>query len=104
MFKKLPGFVAPPFTRMGTNYERAKERVKEAVVLVLDSPKSFKDGKETYVDENNHNVAPKLIGDFNSMPFLADINVKNMSEAYMLKSPQIKTFGDDVLISYKVGE
>ena len=49
-------------------------------------------------------IAPKLIGDFNSMPFLADINVKNMSEAYMLKSPQIKTFGDDVLISYKVGE
>lgn len=74
VFKKLPGFVAPPFTRMGTNYERAKERVKEAVVLVLDSPKSFKDGKETYVDENNHNVAPKLIGDYTYVPlrFIAE--------------------------------
>ncbi len=68
VFEKLPEFVAPPFTRMGTNYERAKDRVSEAVVLVLESPKSFKDGELTYVDENNHAVAPKLIGDYTYVP------------------------------------
>jgi len=74
VFEKLPEFVAPPFTRMGTNYERAKERVKEAVVLVLESPKSFKDGELTHVDENNHAVTPKLIGDYTYVPlrFIAE--------------------------------
>ncbi len=49
-------------------------------------------------------IAPKLIGGKNSIPFLGGVGIEKMSDAIMLKSPQISTFGDDVMISYRVGE
>ena len=49
-------------------------------------------------------IAPKLVGGMNSIPFLGGENIERMSEAKLLKNPQIKTFGEDIMISYKVGE
>ena len=49
-------------------------------------------------------IAPKLVGGMNSIPFLGGDSIEKMAEAKLLKNPQMKTFGDDIMISYKVGE
>lgn len=52
LLKKLPGFKGIPFTRMGRSSERAVERVKNAVVMAIDSSDSYVDGKLIRIDEN----------------------------------------------------
>ena len=49
-------------------------------------------------------IAPKLVGGMNSIPFLGGESIEKMSMARKLQNPQIQTFGDDIMISYKVGE
>lgn len=49
-------------------------------------------------------IAPKLVGGIDSIPFLGGNSIEKMSMAIKLRNPQIKTFGDDIMISYKVGE
>lgn len=60
--------------------------------------------KSQIVNQIDIYIAPKLIGGRNSIPFLGGVGIEKMSDAIMLKSPQISTFGDDILISYRVGE
>lgn len=61
----------------------------------------IKTGKVNQIDIY---IAPKLIGGRDSLPFLGSIGVNEMSEALLLKEPKIKSFGDDIMISYKAGE
>ncbi len=49
-------------------------------------------------------IAPKLVGGRNSIPFLGGCGISKMSDAIMLSAPEITTFDDDIMISYKVGE
>ncbi len=49
-------------------------------------------------------MAPKLIGGMNSIPFLGDMGIDAVAKAKMLKNPKIKTFDDDIMISYEVGD
>lgn len=60
--------------------------------------------KTNKVNELQVYIAPKLIGGINSIPFLADVGVDVMSKAKMLKNPKIKTFDDDIMISYEVSD
>ena len=74
VFSKLPDFIPPPFTRMGTNYTRAKNRIRNAVVLGLDSPYGFINGIKTQIDNENLNVLTKLIDSKTYVPlrFIAE--------------------------------
>ena len=56
------------------------------------------------VNELHLYIAPKLIGGMDSMPFLGGKSPLKMADAHRLSSPEISTFGDDIMISYKVGE
>lgn len=64
-FDKISGFVALPFTRMGTYSDRAKNRVKDALVLAIDSPRALKNGEITLIDEN---VVPVIVNNLTYMP------------------------------------
>ncbi len=60
--------------------------------------------KSKKVNQLDIYIAPKLIGGRNSIPFLGGGGISKMSNAIMLSAPQITTFNDDILVSYKVGE
>ena len=63
-----PGFKAVPFTRIGNGNELAEARVKNAVVMCLDSRESMVNGELEAIDENNENIAPFLNGDNTYVP------------------------------------
>jgi len=50
--EKLPGFKAIPFSRIGRYDDRAQNRIANAVVMRLDSPRCYVKGAMTTVDEN----------------------------------------------------
>lgn len=68
VFDKISGFVALPFTRMGTYSDRAKNRVKDALVLAIDSPRALKNGEITRIDESDESVVPVIINNSTYMP------------------------------------
>lgn len=74
VFSKLPGFKAVPFTRMGNVNKLAEARVKNAVVMCLNSHESMVNGELKAIDEDNDNIAPFLNGDNTYVPlrFLAE--------------------------------
>ncbi len=69
---KLPAelgeFQKLPFTRMGRYDSRARQRVKNAVVLTVNSPAALKEGKECFIDADNYTVSPKIIEDSTFVP------------------------------------
>ena len=68
VFSRFPGFKAVPFTRMGNISKLAEARVKNAVVMCLDSRKSMVNGELKAIDENNENITPFLNGDNTYVP------------------------------------
>ncbi len=46
-------------------------------------------------------IAPKIIGGTDAKPVVGGKGVELVKDAYMFKSPEIKTFGDDVCIEYR---
>lgn len=46
-------------------------------------------------------IAPKIIGGVDAKPVVAGKGVELVKNAYIFKSPKIKTFGDDVMIEYR---
>jgi len=74
IFKENPKFISLPFSRMGRYDNRALYRVKDAVVLALNTPLALRNGENGQVDPENLKVVPKLIGDKTYVPlrFIAE--------------------------------
>lgn len=74
IFEIMPEFEPLPFTRMGRYDERALARVDEAVVLGINSPYSFVEGKKKLIDSQNPNVSARIINDLTYVPlrFIAE--------------------------------
>lgn len=75
VFETLPDFKAVPFTRMGRLDSRAMNRIQDAKILVINSPKSYANGKEVLIDPDNQAVVPFIHNDVTYVPlrFIAEI-------------------------------
>jgi len=89
-------FVAPPFEKMGTSYERAIERVAQAVVMATDSPRVFTNGTISFIDSTDYSVSPKQIEEeiyvpleFIASVFDAEMNLDASSKRVMVTSPSL---------------
>ncbi len=60
VYEEIPGFQPIPFTRIGRYDDRAENRVKDAVTLVIGSPRAFIGNELTFIDETNDAVVPVL--------------------------------------------
>ncbi|MBQ3553681.1 MAG: right-handed parallel beta-helix repeat-containing protein [Clostridia bacterium] len=74
VYDAIPDFVPLPFSRMGRYDSRALYRVKDAVVLCLNSPFAYAKDADSQIDPENLKVVPKLIGDKTFVPlrFIAE--------------------------------
>lgn len=68
VYSKIENFKFIPFTRMGMYSERAKDRVKSAVTLVIGSPYALVNGRKTMIDNDNKEITPMIIADSTYLP------------------------------------
>ena len=69
IYTVLPDFQPIPFTRIGTYYERAMQRIANGITLVIDSPYVFVDGAKRLINENEMNQMPIIVNNSTYVPF-----------------------------------
>ena len=96
IFAKLPGFKAVPFTRMGRVNERAEARIRDAKILVIDSPTAFVNGEEQRIDPDNEAVVPFIKDNITYVPLRfmaevldAEVNYDGENNLVQISSPTV---------------
>lgn len=104
VFDKIPGFKQLPVTRMGTYSDRALARVREAVVLAVNSPLALAGENRTQIDAENEKVVPKIIDGSTFVPlrFLAEALGAEVS--FEEEGGRIAVLAGGTQLSFSVGE
>ena len=69
IYKKIPGFEEIPFSKIGRYSEKAVERVKNAIVLAIDSPYVFVNGRKQLINKDETNQKPIIVNNSTYVPF-----------------------------------
>lgn len=102
IFETNPEFIALPFSRMGRYDNRALYRVKDAVVLCLNSPLALNKYNDTKIDSENIKVVPKLIGDKTFVPLRFIAEALGAEVSYDAATKGIKIKGTEATLEMNV--
>lgn len=105
VYKKIPGFMPIPFTRMGMCTDRAVTRATVGAVLAIDSPKALIKGKESSID-SDESVKPTIRNNKTYVPlrFLAEACGFDVSYDEDTQVSEITDSGTTLKINVKSGE
>jgi len=57
--------------------------------------------KENVIDAGEIFIAPKIIGDNSSIPFISGFNFNSMEEVFKLSNPKFNIYGDNISIEFE---
>ena len=57
--------------------------------------------KENVIDAGEIFIAPKIIGDNSSIPFINGFNFDSMEEVFKLSNPKFNIYGDNISIEFE---